>query len=358
MGKYTRQPILHPTNPTPLPTSPDGSLWIEFPIATSDSTYLQLNVSQPLIQGLTHLLLTNPKDPIDALGRYLVETDRRRVEAEAMARRLRDEAIARMPTVKEVRDMKGRFQRSVWEEGEEGEGRRVVGDAGRGYEEEGDGVPYAFGGGGGRGNRDAVFKGMTPAPSTTPPFSPPAVVKGREREEGGVAVDVSDHGDDETRGDVMILPADVAVHDPLPPPPPPRSSERSTPPPKDDSIHLKTSTLPPPTTAPSRSTTPSLAMINTDAIDVTLAPEEVRVGDHGVDERILEMVGEGGGGGGLDGDQRFDLEYEGSAQASGSVEELVQGFEVGGMGEFEVPGGGVEMEVKAEASEEVGEGKA
>ncbi|KAJ3109427.1 hypothetical protein HDU97_006672 [Phlyctochytrium planicorne] len=197
MGKYSRQPgKAAPIDFGPPSKSPDSSLWIEFPLATNDSTYLQMNIAKQLTEGITHVIMTKPRDPIDALGRYLVELDERRIAAEELARRQRDQAIASMPTLDELKTMQSRFKRSIWARAAAKNDRAALAVANdpladrvstTGHEEEDrhlnedDGIPYAVDtlrrGSKGENfdgyNRYGSLATMGPPASTTPPFSPP-----------------------------------------------------------------------------------------------------------------------------------------------------------------------------------------
>ncbi|KAJ3118206.1 hypothetical protein HDU96_003246 [Phlyctochytrium bullatum] len=194
MGKYSRQASVAQII-APPPSSPDSSLWIEFPVATNDATWLQLNVSKALIEGLTLIAMTRPSDPIDTLGRFLVDTDARRQRAEAEAKRKRDMAIANLPTEKEVRNMQARFKASSWGRGQPPVANAVPGEAELKEEEDGeepvvdgwvpnaideDGIPYAasFASRPKQLAMNMLAKRgsipiMGPPASTTPPFSPP-----------------------------------------------------------------------------------------------------------------------------------------------------------------------------------------
>ncbi|KAJ3333749.1 hypothetical protein HDU76_004245 [Blyttiomyces sp. JEL0837] len=96
MGKFTRQPHLIPSGPTPTnnpytqqqqqpPSTTTLGLdqpWSDYPTtASSQAVYLKSSISKPLIEGLSFVTMTRPKDPIEVLGRYLIEYDRRAVEA-------------------------------------------------------------------------------------------------------------------------------------------------------------------------------------------------------------------------------------------------------------------------------------
>ncbi|KAI8854553.1 hypothetical protein BC829DRAFT_380242 [Chytridium lagenaria] len=306
MGKYSRQPgKAAPMKELGHPSSPDPSLWIEFPVATNDSTYLQVNVSKHLINGLTHILMTRPKDPIDALGRYLVETDERRLAAEELARRRRDEELASMPTQQDLKKMQSRFKTSIWAKtaASHGEahpdGHERVSMVEPESREDGrlkldvnpydDGVPYAA---------DEEFQSvsnlaahtkhgfipmMGPPASTTPPFSPPKaegadriitkaaspLITGMSAVEGQAEITIT-----ETEAEASNNRAEISA-------PSGEASERL------DTGNAGLLALA--TTGSSRAITPALASTYTDAVESTLAPEIVSVEDLNVDH-IEQMV--------------------------------------------------------------------
>ncbi|KAJ3175723.1 hypothetical protein HK101_010600 [Irineochytrium annulatum] len=99
------------------PSGPDDSLWIEFPLASNNAAYLtQPQISKPLLAGITHVLVTAPRDPINALGKYLLNHDRCRRELEEEARQKNGAGrdAGKPLSLEEFKEMQAKFKHSAW----------------------------------------------------------------------------------------------------------------------------------------------------------------------------------------------------------------------------------------------------